>query len=84
MKKNTLILLATIISALIFTACRKDYTCSCTVTLKIPNYGYVSGDSTFTFKASSKKSATNVCSDSEKQLKEQAEAANGGATCSIN
>lgn len=84
MKSNILTTLIILTFPITFIACRKDYTCSCKVTLKIPNYGYVSGDSTFTFKASSKKSATNVCSDSEKQLKEQAEAANGTATCSIN
>lgn len=83
MKRTISIICASALFSIAFMACKKDYTCKCDVTLNVPGFGSVSADTSYTISKTTKKDAQNKCSDSDKELKAEAEPAGGSASCSL-
>ncbi len=81
MKKMTLVLVA---CSALFVACKKDYTCKCTVKADIPGFGTISVDSSYVVNKTTKKKAKSNCTDTQNKLKPEVEADGGTITCAIN
>lgn len=80
MYSRTLVLF---ICSAMFVACKKDYTCKCTATLNVPGFGTISADTVYVISKTTKKKAKNTCADSDRQLKAEAQANGGTASCSV-
>lgn len=83
MRKSKIKIALLLSLVVLFTACKKDYTCKCTASVNVPGFGTVSADTTYVINKTTKKKAKNDCSDSEKKLKTEVEAEGGSASCSV-
>lgn len=79
MKKSTFAVLSAFALLFAFSACKKDYTCSCNV--NIPGIG--SADTTYVIEKSSKKDAESNCNNTGTQLSSTAAIVGGTASCSL-
>lgn len=67
MKK--LLLLPVLLGIVIFTSCKKDYTCTCTTTIDVPMFGTMTTTEPSPISKSTKRQAKTACESAEKSLK---------------
>lgn len=84
MKINRTLFIVAIALVSVLGACKKDYTCKCSITIPDPfGSGSITSDTSYVISKSTKKNAKSDCSTSSTNINSSASFLGGSGSCSL-